>query len=202
MQNALVLIGGGGHSLVVAETALAAGYQIAGFFDDNPDAPLAGGSPAATRLGSLTDTGQIGDRLWIVAMRDVPPSVVDGLNQEFAATVIHPSAVVSPSAAVSPGSLVAPNASVNARARIGRNCIINTGAVVEHECVVGDGAHIAPGAALAGRVRVGEDSTIGLGARVLPGVAIGRSCIVGAGAVVTSDLEEGTRVAGVPARPL
>jgi acetyltransferase-like isoleucine patch superfamily enzyme len=37
---------------------------------------------------------------------------------------------------------------------------------------------------------------------VIQGVRIGRDVLVGAGAVVLHDLEDGARVAGVPARPI
>jgi acetyltransferase-like isoleucine patch superfamily enzyme len=43
---------------------------------------------------------------------------------------------------------------------------------------------------------------VGLGARVLPGITIGDGCLVGAGAVVTRDITDGSRVAGVPAAPV
>lgn len=42
---------------------------------------------------------------------------------------------------------------------------------------------------------------IGSGAVILPGVRIGSGSIVGAGAVVDRDVEPGTVVVGVPARP-
>jgi maltose O-acetyltransferase len=37
---------------------------------------------------------------------------------------------------------------------------------------------------------------------ILPGVTIGDDAVVGAGAVVNRDVAAGTRVVGVPARPL
>ena len=51
-------------------------------------------------------------------------------------------------------------------------------------------------------VTLGEDVWIGGGATVLPGITIGDSAIVAARAVVTRDVAPGSRVAGMPARPL
>ena len=93
-----------------------------------------------------------------------------------------------------------PGAIVNAQAKIGKHCILNTNSSVDHECVIGDFVHIAPGAVLAGNVEVGEGSLIGMGAVVLPHVKIGSWCKIGAGAVVIEDVPDGKTVIGVPAK--
>jgi acetyltransferase-like isoleucine patch superfamily enzyme len=49
-------------------------------------------------------------------------------------------------------------------------------------------------------VRVRAWADIGVNAILLPGVTVGRSAIVGAGAVVTHDVPDFAKVAGVPAR--
>jgi acetyltransferase-like isoleucine patch superfamily enzyme len=49
-------------------------------------------------------------------------------------------------------------------------------------------------------VRVGDWADVGVNAVILPGVTLGRGCIVGAGAVVTKDVPDFAKVAGVPAR--
>ena len=49
---------------------------------------------------------------------------------------------------------------------------------------------------------VEDGAMIGGGASLLPGVVVGRGAIVGSGAVVTRDVAPGTRVMGVPARPV
>ncbi len=47
-----------------------------------------------------------------------------------------------------------------------------------------------------------DGAMIGAGASLLPGVTVGREAIVGSGAVVTSDVEPGALVLGIPARPV
>lgn len=49
-------------------------------------------------------------------------------------------------------------------------------------------------------VRICAWADIGVNAVILPGVTVGRGAIVGAGAVVTQDVPDFARVAGVPAR--
>lgn len=49
---------------------------------------------------------------------------------------------------------------------------------------------------------VKQGASIGTGSVILCGVTIGENAIVGAGSVVTKNVPPGSRVAGVPARPL
>ncbi|RQH00418.1 acyltransferase [Natrarchaeobius oligotrophus] len=53
-----------------------------------------------------------------------------------------------------------------------------------------------------GEIVVGERAMIGAGAVVLPGVEIGADASVAANSLVADDVEPGTTVAGVPARPV
>lgn len=53
-----------------------------------------------------------------------------------------------------------------------------------------------------GPITLGDKVLLGAGAVVLGGVTIGDGVTVGAGAVVTRDVEPGTVVGGVPARPV
>lgn len=209
----LLLIGGGGHALVVAESAVQVGFQVVGYFDDNPDAvlgqaPVPGAqlSNLAHRLGELQDIHRIDDRRWILGIGNlaVRAELIHQLDQQELATqaqtIIHPSAVISPSARIGRGVFIGPRAVINARALIQDHAIINTNAIIEHECEVGYNTHIAPGAILAGGVRVGSHTLIGMGARVLPMLSVGESSIVGAGAVIIKAVLDKQQVVGVPGR--
>lgn len=195
----LVLIGGGGHALVVAETALTAGWNIGGFLDDRPDANLAG---HATRLGKLMSSGDLGDgtvlhlALGNLAMRHRLLGDIRG----WFATIVHPTTTVSRTASVGPGVFISAGAIIQGRTTIGPHAIINTGAIIEHDCIVGENSHIAPRATLLGEVRVGAHTLIGAGAVILPGMHVGSHAVVGAGAVVTRDVPDGSTVVGVPAK--
>lgn len=79
--SSLVLIGGGGHAVVVAEAATLVGVKIAGFLDDNPSAALATlpfrlpspppPFPNPAYLGMLDDLDQLAGHEWIIALGDL-----------------------------------------------------------------------------------------------------------------------------------
>jgi acetyltransferase-like isoleucine patch superfamily enzyme len=50
--------------------------------------------------------------------------------------------------------------------------------------------------------RICQNAFIGVHSVILHGVTIGRNSIVGAGSVVTTDVPDNSKVAGVPAKPL
>lgn len=49
---------------------------------------------------------------------------------------------------------------------------------------------------------IGEDVTIGCGARILGPVHVGKRAVIGANAVVVKDVEPGSTVVGIPAKPI
>ncbi len=206
MNDSLILIGGGGHALVVLDAARAAGIMVHGVLDDYTNPPACAGPDAPPLLGPITETDPLHIHPWIVCLGDPDTrrSLCTGLAAftDRALSVIHPTAWVSPSARIGNGVYIGANAVVNARAVVADHVILNTGAIVEHECAIGTGTHIAPNATLGGAARVGTFALVGLGASVLPGVTVGARAVVGAGAVVTKPVADRTRVAGNPAREM
>lgn len=98
--------------------------------------------------------------------------------------VQDPSAIISESAAIGEGSFIGKGAVVNAEARVGKMCIINTKAVVEHECQIEDFAHVAVGTVLCGRVYVGQSAFIGANSTVIQCMKVQAGTIVPAGEVI------------------
>jgi UDP-N-acetylbacillosamine N-acetyltransferase len=197
----LYVYGAGGHGLVVAESAVAAGWEVAGFLDEQPQTTLVGRwrvypSIPAEAAGQAVAVA-VGDNM---ARRRLTADIAQtGLQLT---QIIHPTAWVSPTAILGRGVFIGPQAVINGQANIEDGVIINSSAVVEHHCVVGGYSHVAPRAVLCGNVRVGEMCLIGAGATVKPGIAIGDDCTVGVGAAVVSDLDHNQTVVGVPARPI
>ncbi len=200
-RGIVVVIGGGGHARVAISTLRAAGYEVAGVFDDDPAllGTRVSGVPVLGPVGSIPDHSY---RSGIIAVGDnrTRREIAGRVRLQWV-TAIHPGAHVDPSATLGPGSLVFAGSVIQADATIGGHVIVNTGAVVEHDCVLGDFAHVAPGVVLAGNVRVGEGTLLGVGTAVIPGVRIGSWSTVGAGSVVVRDLPGGVVAYGSPARP-
>lgn len=204
-ESGVLLIGGGGHALVVADAAEGMGMRVIGCLDDDREPVLSREPGPHAKLGALADATAWTDRArWILAFGSIEGRRAF-LKQRATSsakyiTISHGTAYVCRSAEIDLGGFIGPKAVINARARIGPHAIINTGAIVEHECRLGENIHIAPGAVLGGRVSVGPDTLIGIGARVIPGISIGSGVTVGAGAVVIRDVPDGAKVVGCPGR--
>jgi sugar O-acyltransferase (sialic acid O-acetyltransferase NeuD family) len=115
-------------------------------------------------------------------------------------TVISPRAWVSPHANIGAGSIVMHGAIVNARARVGLNCILNSKSLVEHDAHVADHCHIATGAILNGAASVGEGTFVGSNSCVRQEIRIGARCVVGMGERVLTDCADDTVLPQAAAR--
>ena len=209
-MSGLLILGAGGHSKVVAETALDSGVASrVAFLDDRCIGqaerlhvlgwPVMGplvlslkAETAARFDAAVVAIGHAATRLhWIQKLQEA------GYHLPV---LIHPTAWVSPSANLGPASVVFAQVAVQAQASIGTGAILNTGCSVDHDAKLADGVHICPGACLAGEVKVGARSWIGIGASVIQQVCIGSAVTVGAGAAVICDLPNSVTAVGVPAR--
>lgn len=202
----LAILGAGGHGAVVADAALAAGWESVTFFDDKwPEVSSLGPWIVAGRATELMrDASRFDGAIVAIGSNAIRLTKLRELSDSGLAvvSVVHPAAVVSHHAKIGTGSVVFAGTVINAFARIGTGVIVNTGATIDHDCQLSDGVHVSPGAHLGGRVHVGRASWIGIGASVKQDVVIGDDVVVGAGAAVIAGIADGLTVCGVPARIL
>lgn len=203
MKN-IVLIGAGGHGKIAAEIAQNSGYSNISFLDSS--------YPEKTLLAHWPVVG-LADKEMLAAINNVDFFVSIGNNkkreqvcQELelvnSPVLSHSSSIVSSYAKIAQGTLIAAGGIINIGANIGKFVIVNTGASIDHDCMIADFVHISPGARLAGGVSIGARSWVGIGAVVRENVKIGKDVVIGAGAAVVSDIADGARVLGVPAKPV
>ena len=212
-QIPVIVVGAGGHGLVVADALLARGRDVLGYVD--ADAAMQGqallGLPVlgddavleqhhkdaielANGIGGAGDLASVENG----SSRRRVQERLEAAGWRFA-SVIHPQAIVSVHAIVEPGAQVLAGAVVQALARIERGAIVNTRAVVEHPAQVGTFCHVAPGAVLCGHVVVGAESHVGANAVVRQGITLAERVVAGIGAAVVRNVAHGA-VVGVPAR--
>lgn len=167
-MKTLLIIGAGGHGKVVAEIAMAVGYQKIAFLDDN--APEAIGkirdiekwmdyTEGFCGIGNNYVRKEINTKLMEAGYR-IP-------------VLIHPTAYISESAIIGAGTVVEPKAIINTNSVIGCGSIVSVGAIVDHNVNIGEYAHINTGSIVkaggkieefekleAGEVRLGYKSAI------------------------------------------
>jgi UDP-3-O-[3-hydroxymyristoyl] glucosamine N-acyltransferase len=85
---------------------------------------------------------------------------------------------------------------------IGDDTKIDSYCQIGHNCNIGKRCIIAAGSIISGSSTIGNDTALGVGVKVCNGVKIGEGVLVGAGAVVTKDIPDYWRVAGVPAKKI
>lgn len=203
-MRSLVIIGAGGHGLVVAEAAQLMGQWDNIYFLDSKH-------PEATVINEFTVISEKVLELLPIEQVDIAVAIGDNpqriaLLQKYrdygynCPVIKHPAACISRSASIAYGTVILATAVINAKAIIGFGCIINTAAVIEHQCVLASGVHISPNVCLAGNVTIGSNSWIGAAAVVKNNKHIGHNVIVGAGSVVIDDISNNLCVVGVPAR--
>jgi sugar O-acyltransferase (sialic acid O-acetyltransferase NeuD family) len=205
----VVIVGAGDHGRVVLELLRALGVEPEGFVE-----PAARPDDTGRIVDGLAVIGDLQTRLdwrasaagFVVALGDnharrdaFERCLALGLDP---ARAVHPRAVLLGGAMVADGAMICAGAVIGVGAFVGPNTIVNTGATIDHDDRIGPHGHVAPGAHLAGRVTVGEGAFVGIGSAVREGCLIGAWAEVAGGAMVTADVPDGARVAGVPARPM
>jgi len=192
MKKEILLLGGGGHCKAVIDVIEQEGkYKIAGIIDikEKIGTKVLGYKVIATDKDLLDlrkeyenifiTIGQIG----IGEKRKKLFEKCKALGFNFP-VIISPYAYVSKHSFIEEGSIIMHFVLVNAGAKIGKNCIINTKALIEHDAIIEGHCHISTGAIINGGVKVGEGSFIGSNATTKQYIEIPKNSFIKAGSLV------------------
>lgn len=206
MTRSLVIVGASGHGKVIADLAELLGFSVYFYDDAYPNKKYIEHWPIHGSCDDLITGRNTGDYF----SDDVVIAIGDNKIRQHKylylqengfnlISLIHPTAFVSKYATLAPGTVVFAGAIINAFAKVGVGCIINTSSIIEHDCVISDFVHICPNVALAGGVYVGSKSWIGIGTQVRQLITIGDNCMIGAGSTVVKNLPNNITAFGSPA---
>lgn len=198
-KKPLLLIGGGGHCVSCIDVIEQAGeYEIVGILDtqDKVGTQLLGYKFIGTDADLKSLVQKYKNAFVTVGQtrsNDLRKSLVQKLLQldAYIPTIISPRSYISSHAQIGRGSLFMHDVVVNAQARIGDFCILNTKSLIEHDCEVGEFTHIATGAILNGAVQVGKNCFIGSQTTVIQSVHIGDDVVLGAGITIKKNIPSG-----------
>ena len=184
----IVLVGGGGHCISVIDIIENGNeFNILGILDSNSKEnnilgyKILGGDNLIPELVNentcfLITVGQIKN---YSKRKKIAKTLIE--NNAKLATVISSLAYVSRHAHIEEGTVIMNHAVVNAKSRIGKNCIINTKSNIEHGVKIGDFCHISTCAVINGDSEVGKESFIGSNATISNGILIKENSIISAG---------------------
>ena len=208
MSKPLILLGGGGHCKSVIDVAECAGYTILGILDRPEE--VGKRVLGYDVIGVDADMVKYADTAeFVVTVGQIKsPALRIKLHQMVMnagcklATIISPLAHVSRYATIGDGTVVMHQAVVNADAKVGKGCIINTFANIEHDAVIGDYCHISTGVMVNGGAKIADGTFIGSQCTINQMVSINGGGVIASHSLVNKDLQRDGIYAGVPLKLL
>lgn len=201
----LILLGGGGHCKSVIDVAESAGYHILGVLDmpENVGMSVLGYKVIGTDddIPLYVDQAEFIITVGFIKNPSVRMKLYNRVKEAGGklATIVASTAHVSNYASLEEGTVIMHQAIVNAGAKVGANCIINTCCNIEHDAVIGDQCHISTGTMVNGDCKVGKMCFIGSQSVLANGISICDDVIVGAGSLVRKNILKPGIYSGNPA---
>lgn len=217
MKEKVVIIGGKGNAVVIAEQIYDAAarfgmdIEVLGFAFDDPAYKdgingwpvLCGTKEAYPKFKDCADVkfvfamyreDLIRER---VALRDSY-----NIPLERFLSFAHPTAYIAKSAKIGLGNIILANCVINTNAVLGNRNIINPGSFITHDTIVGDNNYMAAHTCIGSGLRIGNGNFFGLNCTLKNLITIGNYNIIGMAANVVKNVQDGNVLAGNPARPL
>lgn len=195
MKKKLVLIGGGGHCRSCIDVIESEGkYCIERIVDlaENQGKSVVGSHQINAIDDDISQLVQSNHWFLITIGQIKTPNLrlkyfdyLSSLNAKLA-TIVSPLAHVSDYAELGAGTIVMHHALVNAGARIGQNCIINSKALIEHDSIIENHCHISTASVINGGTIVKQKTFFGSNAMAKEYIEIKQESIIKGGSAVTN----------------
>jgi sugar O-acyltransferase (sialic acid O-acetyltransferase NeuD family) len=182
------------------------GHLASGFLDDGePDLGLLA-AYGVTHLGPVSHLDALpADVGYVIGIGS--PDVrrkIDEYGQSLgrpSPVLVHPSVTMGRKVDLGSGTVICSHVSLTNHITLGRHVHVNLNCTVGHDATLGDYVTLSPLVAISGNVAAETGAFFGTGCKVNPGLDVGSFAIVGTGAAVIREVDAGSTVVGVPAKP-
>lgn len=216
MKNKIIIIGGKGTAVVVAEQIIDAidrfGYnaEILGFAFDDPtmdhvmEYPILCHSYEAKDKYVQYDDVKFLYLLYRSDLIKVRSELRDGFNipKDKYLNFIHPAAYVARSVKMGNGNIILANCAFNSNAQLGSFNTFNVACLVGHDTVIGDSNFCAAHTCIGSGLNIGNMNFFGINCCIKNKVVIGDCNLIGQCANVVKNFENDLVLVGNPAKPL
>lgn len=216
MKNKIIIIGGKGTAVVVAEQIIDAierfGYnaEILGFAFDDPtmdrvmEYPILCHSYEVKEKYAHLDDVKFLYLLYRSDLIKVRSELRDSFNipKEKYLNFIHPAAYVARSVKMGYGNIVLANCAFNSNAQLGSFNTFNVACLVGHDTVIGDSNFCAAHTCIGSGLSIGNMNFFGINCCIKNKVVMGNCNLIGQCANVVKNVDNDLVLVGNPAKPL
>ena len=117
-------------------------------------------------------------------------------------SIVHPQALIDTKVSYGDNVIIEMGTAIHTHSKIGNNVFLGGDALIGHHNIIGDHVLVGGNVSFGGSVVVEDYVSLGVGASIKPGIRLGKGSVIGVGAAVIKDVEPGTTVVGVPAKPI
>ena len=117
-------------------------------------------------------------------------------------SIVHPQALIDTKVSYGDNVIIEMGTAIHTHSKIGNNVFLGGEALIGHHNTIGDHVLVGGNVSFGGSVVVEDYVSLGVGASIKPGIRLGKGSVIGVGAAVVKDVEPGTTVVGVPAKPI
>ena len=208
MKKLIVYGAGEFGSLIANVLSYHDDLEIAAYGDDNPQktADNIDGTPVFGKKDLLNFAEQNNIKLAITAIgnnstRAEKFNLLKTKGFQMI-SIVHPQALIDTKVSYGDNVIIEMGTAIHTHSKIGNNVFLGGEALIGHHNTIGDHVLVGGNVSFGGSVVVEDYVSLGVGASIKPGVRLGKGSVIGVGAAVIKDVEPGTTVVGVPAKPI